>query len=376
MGRKGGMPMQSIRQLRINQVKENMVLAEDVYTENNEFVLPCNTVLNASIVERLKQYNIYRINVYEDEDHDIIQEEVQEEQKEREVITRKEEIRSSVDFQQFKQEFDCTVKELKKTFGKMLENEENDGIIQLTKQIDEIRKNGHGTLHVMEMLNCMREYDDVTFAHSISVSLLCRLIGEWMQLPESELQILSTCGLLHDIGKLQIPNEIISKPGKLTNEEFKKVQEHPALGYYLLKERELDERVKMAALMHHERCDGKGYPMHVESTRITDYSKIVMIADVYDAMTADRSYRAGMCPFKALEIMEEDGLQKYDPYVLMLFMEKTAQAYINSTVLLSDQSVGEIISINKNCISRPLVRVGAQFIDLSKRKDLEIISIL
>lgn len=372
MNRKGGTQMQSIRQIRINQVKENMVVAEDIYTENNEFVLPCNTVLNSAIVERLKQYDIYRINVYETDE----EEDVEEVPQEKVQLSHRDEIRSSVDFQQFKQKFDCTVKVLKKTFGKMLESEDNDGITQLTNQIDEIRKNGHGTLHVMEMLNCMREYDDVTFAHSISVSLLCRLIGEWMQLPEKELQILSTCGLLHDIGKLQIPNEIISKPGKLTDEEFKKVQEHPALGYHLLKERDLDQRIKMAALMHHERCDGKGYPMHVESNKITDYSKIVMIADVYDAMTADRSYRAGMCPFKALEIMEEEGLQKYDPYVLMMFMEKTAQAYINSSVLLSDQTVGEIISINKNCISRPLVRVEDTFIDLSKRKDLEIISIL
>lgn len=365
--------MQSIRQIRINQVKENMIVAEDVYTENNELVLPCNTVLNSAIVKRLKQYNIYRINVYEPEQEERTLEEAHSGKTQ---LSHKGEMRDSVDFQQFKQKFDCTVKVLKKTFGRILESDDIDGTNQLTKQIDEIRKNGRGTLHVMEMLNCMREYDDVTFAHSISVSLLCLLIGEWMQFPERELQILSTCGLLHDIGKLRIPSEIISKPGKLTDEEYSKVKEHPTLGYHLLKDRDLDERVKLAALLHHERCDGKGYPMRVHADKINQFSKIVMIADVYDAMTADRSYRAGMCPFKALGIMEEEGLQKYDPLVLMMFMEKTAQAYINSSVRLSDQSIGQIIAVNKNCISRPLVRVGDSFIDLSKRKDIQIVSIL
>lgn len=365
--------MQSIRQIRINQVEDGMILAEDLYTENNELVLPCNTVLNSAIAERLKQYNIYRITVYEPEQEELTVEKVD---SGKERLSHRDQTRNSVDFQQFKQSFDCTVKVLKKTFGRILECNDTDGILQLTNQIDEIRKNGRGTLHVMEMLNCMREYDDVTFAHSISVSLLCRLIGEWMQFPEQELQVLSTCGLLHDIGKLQIPGEIISKPGKLTDEEYNKVKEHPMLGYRLLKDRDLDERVKLAALLHHERCDGKGYPMHIEADKINEFSKIVMIADVYDAMTADRSYRTGMCPFQVLGIMQEDGLQKYDPLLLMLFMEKTAQAYINSTVCLSDQRIGEVVSVNRDSISRPLVKVGDTFIDLAKEKEIHIIRIL
>lgn len=365
--------MQSIQQIRIDKAKENMVVAEDVYTENNELVLPRNTVLTSAIVERLKQYDIYRINVYEPDQEEQKLDEVQSGEGQ---LSRKDEIRKSVEFQQFKKEFDDTVKVLKKTFGKILECDDKDGIDQLSMRLDEMRKSGRGTLHVMEMLNCMREYDDVTFAHSISVSLLCRLIGEWMQFPERELQVLSTCGLLHDIGKLQIPSEIISKPGKLTDEEFRKVKEHPTLGYRLLKDRDFDERVKMATLLHHERCDGNGYPMHVRTDKINEFSKIVMVADVYDAMTADRSYRAGMCPFKVLGIMEEEGLQKYDPSILMMFLGKTAQAYINSTVCLSDQSVGEVISINRNCVSRPLVKVGDSFIDLDKRKDIQIIRVL
>lgn len=365
--------MQSIQRIRIAEVKENMVVAEDIYTEKNEFVLPRNTVLTSAIVERLKEHKIYHITVYASDYEELMLDGGQSGKEQR---SHTDEIKNSVDFQQFKKGFDCTVKVLKKTFGKILESDNTDGIDQLTKQLDEIRKNGRGTLHVLEMLNCMREYDDVTFAHSISVSLLCRLIGEWLQFPERELQVLSTCGLLHDIGKLQIPSEIISKPGKLTDEEFKKVKEHPTLGYQLLKDRDFDERVKMAALMHHERCDGSGYPMHVRADKINEFSKIVMIADVYDAMTADRSYRAGMCPFKVLGIMEEEGLQKYDPSILMMFLGKTAQAYINSTVCLSDQSIGEVISINRNCVSRPLVKVGDSFIDLNKRKDIQIIRVL
>ena len=365
-----------VRRIQIVQAKEGMVVAEDLYTSKNELILPCHTTLTREIIERIKYYEIYRFNVYEEEPEAVrIQETTN--SLEEEQVSHLEKVRKSQEFVVFKKDFDQTVEGLKRTFGKMLDNKEGiDGTQLLVRQVENIVKNGNGTMHVMDMLNCIREYDDVTFAHSISVSLLCRLIGEWLNFSEQDISVLTLCGMLHDIGKLQIDNAIISKPGKLTDEEFKIVQEHPMLGYRLLKDRELDLRVKQAALFHHERCDGKGYPLRYESEKISISSKIVMVADVYDAMTADRSYRKGMCPYKALDIMLEDGFQKYDPKILMLFIEKTVQAYLNSPVELSNGKIGSIVCNNPLAFTRPLVRVGDEFLDLSKEKEIKITRLL
>ena len=159
-------------------------------------------------------------------------------------------------------------------------------------------------------------------------------------------------------------------------EEFHIVQQHPKLGYQILSKLDLDEHVKYAALMHHERCDGKGYPMQIGKNKIDYFSKIVMLADVYDAMTADRSYRKGMCPFKALDIMLEDGFEKYDPAVLMLFVEKTVQSYIGATVLLSDDRAGEIVAVNREAWTRPLIRIKNEFVDLYRDKSIKIAKIV
>lgn len=361
-----------IQKIRIDQAKPGMRLAEDVYTGKNELVLVANTVLDEQMIARFRQYGIYRFAVYLDEKE---AKELREEDANQEATT-KEKIRKSEEFVEFKRGFEDTVGGLKKSFGRILEHNDMGGLLQVSAQIDEIMKDKNGALHIMDMLNCMREYDDVTFAHSISVSLLSRLIGEWLHVSERDAHTLTMCGLLHDIGKLQIPNEIISKPGKLTDSEYAIVQQHPKLGYQLLKNQELDERVKIAALYHHERCDGKGYPLHRNGRDIELFSKIVMVADVYDAMTADRSYRAGMCPVKVLDILQEDGYEKYDAAVLLTFLEKTMQSYIHSTVELSDQRIGEIVSLNQTALTRPLVRVSDTFVDLTKEKDLKIVKIL
>ena len=367
-----------IREIHITMAKEGMVIATDIYTDKNELVLPVNTVLDKEIIQQLKRYGIFRFNVFEEEKVQERQVEayVPQSEEEEERVVYKEKVRKSEEFVEFKKEFDETVHGLKKTFQRMLDNNGEEQANTLVAQVESIFKSGHGTLHVLEMLNCMREYDDVTFAHCISVAVLCHLIGEWLNFSDEDINTLTLCGALHDIGKLQISNAIISKPGKLSDEEFHKIQEHPRLGYDILKELDLDVRIKHAALFHHERCDGTGYPLGLGSNKIDLWCRIVSIADVYDAMTADRSYRKGMCPFKVLDIMQEEGFVKYDPKILMIFMEKITQSYINAIVRLSDDRIGEIISINPNALTRPLVRVGDTFVDLSRDKNLTIKEVL
>ena len=182
--------------------------------------------------------------------------------------------------------------------------------------------------------------------------------------------------MLHDIGKLSIPDSIIKKPGKLSNEEFAIVKTHTTKGYDILSSQTLPDAVKYAALMHHERCDGTGYPRRLKYDKIDRFARLVAIADVYDAMTSARVYRGPMSPFTVVETFEREGLQKYDPEYILVFLEHIVNTYLNNRVLLSDGRKGEVVLINKQALSKPLIQLEDGFLDLAKHKDIIIEKIL
>ena len=223
----------------------------------------------------------------------------------------------------------------------------------------------------------MKSIDDTVYAHSINVALISRAIGKWLKLPKSELNELTIAGMLHDIGKAEIPSEILNKTGKLTDEEFELIKSHALKGSKLLKKAGFNSDIQFAALQHHERSDGSGYPRGLEADEISDFASIIAIADVYDAMTSARSYRTPKCAFQVIAAFEEDGLQKYNTKYILTFLERIANAYQNSKVILSDGRSGKIVYINKSRLSRPIVQVdGDEMVDLSRETDITITSIL
>ena len=224
----------------------------------------------------------------------------------------------------------------------------------------------------------MRSVDDSIYAHSLNVALITGMLGKWLKMSKEDFDLLILAALLHDIGKAKIPPEILNKPGKYTDEEFALVRKHPTLGYeILLQYPQLDNRVKNAALMHHERCDGSGYPQNLKGTEIDDFAQIIAIADVYDAMTAARSYRAPLCPFQVIAAFEKDGLAKYNPKFILTFLEHIASTYQQNRVLLSDGRGANIIMLNKQSLSRPIVQLGdGSCLDLSRTPEITIQSLL
>jgi HD-GYP domain-containing protein (c-di-GMP phosphodiesterase class II) len=137
----------------------------------------------------------------------------------------------------------------------------------------------------------------------------------------------------------------------------------------------VDERVPIAALQHHERYDGKGYPNKLAGNDIHYFSAIVSVADVYDAMTADRCYRKGICPFEVISMLENER-ERYEPGILYTFMKRTVEAYINAEVLLSNGEQGKVVLINNSTLSRPMVMVGDKLRDLSKDHSVKIAELL
>ncbi|MGB8455478.1 MAG: HD-GYP domain-containing protein [Anaerocolumna sp.] len=354
------------KRITIRQATPGMVAGEDVYTFNNQLIISEGTVLTDKIITRLKFYSISDFNIIlEDEKKPVTADK-----------SHSQMIRESNEFKQFNTSFIESLQDFKGELNKVNTEDKTLDVSGLLDHTTQILSNSRNGIHVFDMLHCMREYDDLTYVHSINVSLIANVFGHWLKLPEKDIDVLTLSGLLHDIGKLTLPPEIINKQDRLTDSEYSTVKTHTIEGYQILKNKDVDLRVKYVALMHHERCDGSGYPNGFHGPRIDPFAKIIAIADVYDAMTSARVYRPALCPFEAISVFESEGLQKYDPQYIMIFLREIVQSYVGKRVRLSNKSVGEIRMINNHYLSKPIVQVGDRFIDLSKEHDLTVEAIL
>ncbi|WMJ85306.1 HD-GYP domain-containing protein [Anaerocolumna sp. MB42-C2] len=354
------------KRITVKQATPGMVAGEDIYNYNNQLVISEGTTLTDKIITRLKFYSI--------NDFSIILEDVK--KPTMKDASHSQMTRESIEFKQFSSSFMEALPVFKGELNKIEAKDTTldiNGLIKHTTQILSKSRNG---IHVFDMLHCMREFDDLTYVHSINVALIANVFGHWLKLPEKDIDILTASGLLHDIGKLTLPSEIINKQDSLTASEYSTVKTHTVKGYQILKNKDVDLRIKYTALMHHERCDGSGYPNGFHGSEIDSFAKIIAIADVYDAMTSARVYRPALCPFEALSLFEAEGLQKFDPHYIMTFLQEIVQSYVGKRVRLSDQTVGEIRLINNHYLSKPIVQVGNRFIDLSKEHKLIIEAII
>lgn len=348
-----------------NDLLPGMVVVSDIYTLSNQLIIAQNTTLTDFLIEQLKANSIPEVTVAG-------------------PITSvptgsesySEKITHSQAFRQFKEKFSDNTKQLQNAMTDILDSNKPVDSVALVNQTKNMVPARATSIEIFDMIHNMRSYDDSTYAHCMNVALICRVMAGWLNLSDSDTEVLTLCGLLHDIGKIGIPDSIVKKPGKLTEEEYEVIKGHSQKGYEILANQDIDERVKLAALQHHERCDGSGYPNRLQSDQIDKFAKLVAIADVYDAMTSARVYRQGLCPFKVISIFEEEGLQKYDPQFILTFLERIGSSYMNNNVRLSDGRIGEVVLINRNSLSRPMVKIGNEYVDLSKKLNLEIAEII
>ena len=345
-----------MRKLEISELTPGMIVAENIMSFRDELIYPAGYRLTPKAITKLRFYSVPFICIEDENDHLAYEN----------MKTYSERVRSTPEFQQFAEEFEKDVYKFKNILNDVVEKNAPLNINDLLQDTLALLHNSSQNVHIFEMINNMRQYDDSTYAHSINVALIANVLASWLGMSEKDIILVTQCGLLHDIGKLQIPDTIIKKPGKLTNEEFNIVKTHPISGYNILSKHKLNPHIINAAMMHHERCDGSGYPFGLSSEKIDFFAKLISVADVYDAMTSARVYRGAMCPFKVIEIFENEGLQKYDTSILLTFLENVLNTYIQSRVRLSDGREGEVIMLNKQMLSRPLLRSGSGYIDLSK----------
>jgi putative nucleotidyltransferase with HDIG domain len=349
-------------------LKQGMIAAEDVYHSSGMLIIADQTQITDRIIQLLRQYDVLSIRVMAPKEIDnapII------------YSTYSNKIKTSDNFLAFEKSVNQKAEELSTIFSDIIEKSLEIDPNILVNDVKAIFTGIKTTGEIFDYLNIMRTSDDVKYAHCINVAILCNVFGRWLNMPESEVEVLVLAGLLHDIGKVKVPKEILEKSESLNEEEFENIKKHSIYGYRILeKQKNLDPRIKMVALLHHERCDGKGYPQRRKYDDIDYFTKLVAIADVYEAMTSSRKYRNKICPFEVVEMFEREGFQKFDPDLVISLLERIAQTQLNNVVKLSSGETGEIVFINRLSLARPILKVNDALIDLTDWPDLKIIEVL
>ena len=207
-------------------------------------------------------------------------------------------------------------------------------------------------------LSDIRTFDDYTFAHSVNVAVLSLIMGIALGYDQLKLRNLGVGALLHDIGKTQLSLDLLNKPGKLTEEEFASIQKHSEYGFQIIKDnRELSVLIAHVAYQHHERYDGTGYPRGLKGTGITKFARIVAIADVYDALTADRPYRKRNLPHEAYEYLMGACGSHFDHSLVTLFLKHVAPYPAGTIVELTTGEKAVVVRQHLDCLLRPIVMV-------------------
>lgn len=205
----------------------------------------------------------------------------------------------------------------------------------------------------------LRHQDEYTLEHCFNVAVLAMVFGRFLGYGEKDLVTLGLCGLLHDLGKMRVPRDLLNKPGKLTPEEYEVIKRHSQQGYQLLQEsaHNLSPKVLQATLSHHERIDGRGYPRQIAAEKLPAMVRIITIVDAYDAMTADRCYSRGISHTQALKIIYEERGHQFDDALSLEFIRCMGVYPPGSLVELMNGAIGLVQEVNEDLRHLPQVLV-------------------
>jgi HD-GYP domain-containing protein (c-di-GMP phosphodiesterase class II) len=323
-----------MRKVSVDSIPNGARLARTIFSSDGGVLLEKGTELREIFVEQLKKRGISEVYLEDDISQGIqVTDVVRDETRNDAVVL---------------------VKKMMTGYNFSVTEDVEKVKVMVNKIVDELINNND----ILYNLTEIKSVDDYTFEHSVNVCILSLITGIGLGLDMERLRELGVGAMLHDIGKLCIPSEILQKPSQLTVDEFEKIKEHTILGYDILKK---SDRLTMSsayiALGHHERYDGSGYPLHLKNENIQIYARIVAIADVYDALTSDRVYRKKLKPSEVYEYITSLGVCHFDPKVVESFVKYVTVYPVGTGVLLNTKERAIVVSENRNMPTRPLVRI-------------------
>lgn len=346
--------------LSSQSVKPGMVLYEDVYTPANTILFKANTVLTQDNIQTLYEYNFDELTLSEPDEINM---------------TRYKHLHLHPDFQHFNDIYTVSIDSFHKIM-RTLDTGLDLNILKLLSLRNDIISAVKNEEQLLDYLyNMMPDENEITYNHCFNCGLLCYVFGKWIGMNDEDLDNLTVSGFMFDIGKTKISDELIWKPDKLTPEEYIQMQHHIHLGYELVKSRKLPPHVVSVMIMHHERCDGSGYPARLKENRIDPFALIAAIADTYEAMTHPRAQRVALTPFQAIRVFEEQGFDKYGASIAPI-LTRIAGMYVNRRVCVTGNLEGRITQIHEDALSRPTIYTNNVFYDLRTKQGAEITRML
>lgn len=210
----------------------------------------------------------------------------------------------------------------------------------------------------LSCLSRLRIKDEYLIEHSLNVAILMSIFAKHLKIDRTTIEQLALGAFMHDIGKIKVPDHILHKPGKLTDDEYEQMKKHVGYGVDILsQETSISELSRNIVKHHHERVDGQGYPNKMAAEKLDRYSRMIAIVDSYDAMTADRVYKKGMAPIKAFKILRSNATKGYDTELVEQFILCLGIYPIGTLVKLSSGKLGLISQLNNNKPLNPFVKV-------------------
>lgn len=346
----------------VHELTPGMVLSREIRA-NGKLLIAKGAIITDYAIKKLKEYYINnQIEVYYEDDYN-----------EHENSNQVERTRTVEEVEESLEEFTFSVE----TIFEDMEDLKVSSIDEIRKFATKIQGELKSVNSVIKNIVLYGSGSDTIYRHGVNVSALSTILGKWIGINGSDLNLLTYSAVLHDFGKIKIDRSILDKPEQLTPKEFKEIKTHPTIGYNYIKEIPfLDKSVSYGVLMHHERNDGSGYPIGLKEGSIHKFAKIIAIADTFDAVNSDRVYKNSKGPFEALEIIKKDSLGKLDYEYTNIFLNHVVNYYIGESAMLNTKKVCKIIKIDVNDLTRPLLLDDTGFIDLKDHKELFVVKLV
>lgn len=324
------------------KLKENDKLAKPIYNENGVTLIQNGVPLTRKIINRLIELGISYVYIEDDRTNDI---EV------KDIISEQTRINS---IKAIKKEFTSIAEEmrLKKRFnGDHLSKNFSKIILDILAEI----KNNKDALTV---LSDVYLYDSYIFTHSLNVTVYTLGLALELNFSDKQMLEIGLGAILHDVGKMLTPLEILNKPGRLTEDEYEIMKKHTTDGYKLLKDLpNIPLLAAHCAYQHHERMNGSGYPRGIKDNDIHLYAQLIGICDVFDAVTSNRVYRRAMLPHEGLELLYAGAGTLYSKELICAFRNTVAIYPVGLEVALSDGRSGVVVKQNHELSTRPVIRI-------------------
>lgn len=353
-----------MKEITVDSLKLGMIISSDIFNDLGNIILSEGTEINERHLEYFKTHKIDYIYV-DDEFKNY------EDLNAYKVIASDKYKSINTHYGQVLEEF--------KRFYFQVQNKDFDYELETLEQelvplIDHLL-NDNDILGSMRLVSFRESYH---FTHAVNVAMLGAMLGKWLNLDREVIQMIAIAGLLHDIGKTQVPQDLLFKTTRLTLMEMEQVKAHSKLGYESLKSnKKIPKEVLGAVLFHHERSDGSGYPSGLKEDQIPYLARIIGVVDVFDAITSDRIYKNGISSFQAFSVIKDESFSGLDPTISDVFLSNIASHFINNKVELSNGKIGEVVYVNRYALNRPLIKLeNGDFVDLSTDYSLDVKDVL